>query len=67
MKTFQDIIDHYEEKEDFYADNHSAAFGDLIYIRELLEQARNIIAGTCTQQDRNIWDANIKRLEDGET
>lgn len=43
MKTEKDIQDHYDGFVEFFGDNWSAAFDEMVYFRKMLLRAHSIV------------------------
>lgn len=55
MKTEKEIQDHYNKHLDFFADNWSAGFADMVYYRKLIEQARFYVSRHAGSPQADEW------------
>ena len=66
MKTDKEIEEHYEEHADFYGDNWIAAFEEMIYFRQMIEQARLYVSRHMGAPQADEWLAKYQSISDNE-
>lgn len=64
MKTDKEIADHYNKHIEFYGDNWGAAFEEMIYFRQMVEQARIFVRTQAMSPQANEWLAKYESIVD---
>jgi len=66
VKSDQEIEDHYNKHIDFFADNWCAGFEDVIYFRQMIEQARFYVSRHAGSPQADEWLEKYQKLTDAE-
>lgn len=67
MKTDKEIEDHYSEGIDFYANNWVCTFEDMIYYRQMIEQARFYVSRHAGSPQADEWLEKYDKILECET
>lgn len=62
MKSKQEIHDHYNKHMEFFADNRSVAFDEMLYFRTMIEDAQMFVSRQAGSPQADKWLRQYDRI-----